>query len=141
MTRRERSAGVIVFHRGRQPAFLLLDYGKYWDYPKGHLEKGEDDLSAAIRELREETGIRNVEMLPGFAKEITYFFKHRKHGLIRKEVIFFLASVKSKKVRISNEHVGYAFLPFAEALERVKYPTAKQVLRDANEYLEKIDKQ
>jgi bis(5'-nucleosidyl)-tetraphosphatase len=140
MARRERSAGVIVFHRSRQLTFLLLDYGKYWDYPKGHLEKGEDDLTAALRELHEETGIDNAEFVPGFAKEIVYFFKHSRHGLIRKEVVFFLASVQSKKVKLSNEHVDYAFLPFNEAVERVKYPAAKQVLRDANEYLEKMEK-
>jgi bis(5'-nucleosidyl)-tetraphosphatase len=138
MARRERSAGVIVFHRTDQLTFLLLDYGKYWDYPKGHLEKGEDDLTAALRELKEETGIDDVQLVPGFAKEIIYFFKHPKHGLIRKEVIFFLATVSSTKVKLSKEHVGYTFLPFAEALERVKYPTARQVLRDANEFLEKM---
>jgi 8-oxo-dGTP pyrophosphatase MutT (NUDIX family) len=138
MAIRERSAGVIVFHRGSPLTFLLLDYGKYWDYPKGHLEKDEDDLTGALRELQEETGIRKIKLLPDFAKEIVYFFKHPKRGLIRKEVIFFLGSVNSKKIKISDEHVGYAFLPFAQALKRVKYPTAKRVLRDANEYLEKI---
>ena len=43
----ERSAGVIVFRlrgRAKEAQFLLLDYGKYWEYPKGHVEKGEDEL-------------------------------------------------------------------------------------------------
>ena len=138
MATRERSAGVIVFHRaprGGQISFLLLDYGKHWDYPKGHVDKGEDDLSAAMRELREETGISDVQLVPDFAREIVYFFRHPRRGLIRKEVIFFLAQTKLTKVKLSHEHVGYAFLNFEEALKKVTYPTAKQVLREAHQWL------
>ncbi|HMB96609.1 MAG TPA: NUDIX domain-containing protein [Tepidisphaeraceae bacterium] len=139
MATRERSAGVIVFHREPEPSFLLLDYGKHWDFPKGHLEKNEDDLTAALRELEEETGIKKVELADGFAKEIVYFFRHPRRGLTRKKVIFYLAAVKQKKITISHEHVGYEFLPFDEALNRLTYPTAKQLLRDANDYLQKHD--
>src|SRR2546423_729346 len=48
----ERSAGVLVYRippRKKDPEFLLLDYGRYWDFPKGHIEKGEDELAAALR--------------------------------------------------------------------------------------------
>src|SRR4051794_39411145 len=88
MATRERSAGVIVFHRerGNKPVtYLLLDYGRHWDYAKGHVDKNEDDLSAALRELREEAGMEDVKLMPDFAKEIAYFFRHPKRGLIRKE--------------------------------------------------------
>ena len=139
MARRERSAGVIVFHReprNKPITFLVLDYGRHWDYAKGHVDKGEDDLSAALRELREETGIENVKLMPDFAREIVYFFRHPRRGLIRKEVIFFLGETASTKVKISHEHVGYAFLAFEEALKKVTFPTAKQVLREAHDYLE-----
>ena len=55
----ERSAGLLLFNDtpGLPRRFLLLDYGKHWDYPKGHVEAGEDDVTAAHRELHEETGI------------------------------------------------------------------------------------
>ena|SRR5450432_1883324 len=139
MARQEFSAGIVVFHRGNVRAFLLLDYGKHWDFPKGHLEKNEDDLTAALRELEEETGIKKVELADGFAKESVYFFRHPRRGLTRKKVIFYLAAVKQKKVTISHEHVGYDFLPFDEALDRLTYPTAKQLLRDANDYLQQHD--
>src|SRR5947208_17122345 len=102
MARRERSAGVVVYRidpeaPGRR-LYLLLDYGRYWDYPKGHLEAGEDDRTAALRELREETGIADVAIDPGFAREIVYFFKHPKRGVIRKEVIFFAGETRMKDV-------------------------------------------
>jgi len=142
MAREERSAGVVLFRA--DPAapdarvFLLLDYGRYWDYPKGHVEKGEDELTAALRELHEETGITDAQVVGDFRHEITYFFRHRSKGLIRKKVTFFLASTRSTEVKLSHEHVGFAFLPFREALERVQYPNAKDTLKSAHEYLTRM---
>src|SRR5688572_23755451 len=88
-----RSAGVLVYRlppRQKEPQFLLLDYGRFWDYPKGHVEKGEDDLAAAVRELAEETGLRDVALHDAFRHEMTYFFRDKSRGLIRKSVVYFL---------------------------------------------------
>jgi len=142
MARQERSAGFIVFN---PPAagfhsieFLLLDYGHHWDFPKGHLEKGENDFAAAIRELSEETGLINPRVVPGFHQEIVYFFRHKRHGVVRKTVIFFLAATDSRQIKLSDEHCGFAFLPFEAAVKRLTFPNARQVLRAAFEHLGKL---
>ena len=136
--RRERSAGVVVYRHGDDGArrYLLLDYGRFWDYPKGHVERGEDDAAAALRELAEETGIGDAQLVPGFVKEIAYFFRDRTGALIRKEVVFFAVQTSRQRVKLSHEHEGSAWLPFDEALARLTYANAKQVLRDANAFLD-----
>src|SRR5882757_4202225 len=111
MPKRERSAGVIVFKSAPAPDerhYLLLDYGKHWDFPKGHVEKGEELTQTALRELEEETGIKDVQLVPGFSHEIEYFFRNRRKELIQKSVWFCLARTDTANVRLSDEHVGYA---------------------------------
>src|SRR5207247_1721813 len=135
--RHERSAGVLLYRNSADDAhFLLLDYGRYWDFPKGHVEKGEDDLAAAGRELAEETGITDVTFAPDFRHEMTYFFRHKKKGLIRKTVVFFLGHTDARKIKLSDEHVGGEFLPYEQALERVTYDNAKAALKAAKAFLD-----
>jgi 8-oxo-dGTP pyrophosphatase MutT (NUDIX family) len=140
MAKVERSAGFLIYRdspAGAPPQreYLLLDYGKYWDFPKGHLERGETDLQAAIRELKEETGLESVAIDPDFSREIKYFFRVRKAGLVSKTVIFFLAKADGSPVKISDEHVGAEYLEYPQALKRLTYANARQLLRDAEMHL------
>jgi len=137
MAREERSAGFVIFRSvgegGRE--YLLLDYGRHWDFAKGHVEKGENDLTTALRELREETGIKDPRVIPGFQHEVTYFFKDRRKGLVRKRVVFFLGETATapSDILLSREHEGFAFLPFDDAVKRLTFPTARQILRLAEQ--------
>ncbi len=56
------SVGVVPVRKVKNKwEFLLLRCFKYWDFPKGELEKGEEALSAAIREVEEETTIKELD--------------------------------------------------------------------------------
>lgn len=137
MPRLERSSGFVLFRldESNRRLFLLLDYGKHWDYPKGHVEAGEDDLTAARRELKEETGITQIEVIEHFQHEIEYHFHSNRFGNIRKKVIFFIAQTDQKNVILSEEHLAYSFLPFEKALERLTFESAKEVLKEAESFL------
>jgi 8-oxo-dGTP pyrophosphatase MutT (NUDIX family) len=137
----ERSAGVVVFHENGRRRYLLLLYGEgHWDYIKGHMEQGEDEIQTATREAAEETGLETLEFIDGFRKPISYFFK-RRSSLVSKEVIFLLAKTQTETVSLSFEHKNYLWLPFEEAIQKLTFKNARDVLEESEEFLKKIHAQ
>lgn len=60
------SAGVVVVRESDgEPRYLLLRAYRYWDFPKGMVEPGEEPLAAALREVREETSLADLELAWG----------------------------------------------------------------------------
>jgi len=143
---KEVSAGAVVFRKeDGETYYLLLHYKPgHWDFPKGHIEKGESEEEAARREVEEETGIKDIRIFEGFREWIKYFFR-RTYGLKKEEkknapwvfkmVSFCLAETKTKEIKISFEHIGYKWLPYDEALKQLTFKKAKEVLEKANDYL------
>lgn len=131
----EISAGVILFRSQPRREYLILDYGSHWDFPKGHIEPGEDPATTARRELEEETGIRDPRFLPGYEQRMSYAYR-RAGELMRKVVVYFLAETAGAQVVLSHEHCGYVWASYAEALARLTFPTAKELLAKAQQCLE-----
>ncbi|MBI3084599.1 MAG: NUDIX domain-containing protein, partial [candidate division NC10 bacterium] len=115
--------------------YLLLDYGSHWDFPKGHIEPGEDPQTTAARELQEETGIRDARIVPGFKESMRYFYRKAGEGML-KVVIFFLAETPTGEVTLSSEHSGYVWLPYEDALKRLTFKNARDLLAKAQAFLE-----
>jgi 8-oxo-dGTP pyrophosphatase MutT (NUDIX family) len=139
----ERSVGTVIYIReGGKIYYLLLHYPSishrakenYWDFPKGHIEKGEKAEDTAKREAEEETGLKGVEIAEGFEETINYFFKYQGKNIL-KFVTFYLAETKAKRVKISGEHIGFKWLPYEEALNQLKFKNAKEILQKANNFL------
>lgn len=125
----ERSAGAVLFNEADSgKIFLLLNYPSgHWDFVKGNIEKGESLQQTVIREIREETGITDVEFIDGFEDKIEYHYQ-RDGDLVHKEVVFFLAKTKTVDVKISHEHLGFVWLNFDDALKKVTYKNAKDIM-------------
>lgn len=132
----ENSAGVVIYIKKPDGNhFLLLHYPTgHWDFVKGKIEYGETYHQTALRETREETGISDLEFVEGFEEKINYYFQFEGE-LIYKEVVFFLAKTKTDKVNVSHEHLDYTWLKYDEALEKLTYPNAKNILSKANTLL------
>ena len=145
----EKSAGAVIFRKENNKIFyLLLHYTSvaqnprsraekdYWDFPKGHIEKGEKEIDTVRREVEEETGLKDIEFLKGFKSGIRYFFRFQGKNIL-KFVTFYLAETKIKDVKVSEEHLGYDWLSYQEALTKLKFKNAKATLQKANEFLAK----
>lgn len=134
---REKSCGAVVFSKNGQVKYLLLHYeAGHWGFVKGEVERDESEEDTVKRELEEETGITDAQFIGDFREEISYFYR-RAGQTIYKQVVYFLLQVKSSTVKLSYEHVGYVWLSYEQALEKLRFKNAKNVLRKAHEFLQK----
>ncbi len=134
--RREKSAGAVVFNK-KTKKYLLLHYPTgHWDFPKGHVERGENEQMAAIREIFEETEIE-VELIFGFREVIKYYFRE-KDNLVKKEVVYFLGITEKEEVQLSYEHNGFIWLDYENALKHLSYENSKKVLMKAHLFLRNL---
>lgn len=135
----ERSAGAIIYEnqKGVIKYLLLRKHDGNYDLPKGHLEKEEDDLTAAKREIFEESGLK-PEILKFFSKDVTYIFTE-KGKTIKKTVRYFIGKIQNQKVKISNEHIDYVWVDKENFVKKVKYKNMVPILKEAIEYVEKYE--
>jgi bis(5'-nucleosidyl)-tetraphosphatase len=136
---REISAGIVVFRRTPEgPKFLILYHGgSYWNFPKGHIEHEENDLTAALRETKEEAGLgaKDLQLLHNFKAYERFTFR-RGGGSVFKIVIFYLAETRLREIKISDEHQGYGWFSYRDASKILgKYRDSQKVLRQAFDFL------
>ena len=131
------SAGIVTYtiDNDNTILFLLLHYeAGHWDLPKGKIEPGETKQEAALRELMEETGL-TTELDNGFEETIGYIFTDYDKQLAQKTAYFFTGKATSTDVKLSDEHIGYKWLPYKDALEQLTYDNAKGLLKKAHKQI------
>ncbi len=133
---REKSCGaVIFFKKADQTLYLMLNYAAgHWDFVKGNVEVNETEKQTVVRELMEETGITDAKFVEGFREPIAYFY--RRQGLtVHKEVVFFIMESKTEEVKISFEHIGFIWLDYKHAMDKLTFKNAKDTLLKAHDFL------
>jgi 8-oxo-dGTP pyrophosphatase MutT (NUDIX family) len=132
----EHSAGAIIFRREKGKKFYLLLHYKsgHWEFPKGHIEKGEEEIETVERETEEETGIKDIVFIKGFKEPIKYFFRVKKR-IISKTVIFYLAETKTEKIKLSKEHIGFKWLDYKKAKKQLTFKNAQKIIEKADNFL------
>lgn len=134
MNKNETSAGIIIYRKTNEGLkFLLLYYGGgYWGFPKGKLDSGEKSFKAALREVREETGIRQKDLHFGEVFKISDSFDFsRKNQKITKKVTYYLARSKTPYVRVSEYHQGYGWFVLKEAEKVIIHENLKRIIKKA----------
>ncbi|MFL5733156.1 MAG: NUDIX hydrolase [Chloroflexia bacterium] len=133
----EYSSGGVVYHRtseGFDIAVVNRARHTDWSLPKGHIEEGETREQAALREVKEETGLETRIIAP--LEEVTYFYTSPKKGLIRKTVYHYLLEASPGPLGGPNWEVSEVrWVPINEAHTLLSYPKDREVVEKAIDIL------
>ncbi len=137
-TKWEFSAGGVVYRKNEEGKLeiLLIRVKTRWSFPKGNIEKGEPKDQAALREVKEETGV-DAEIVE-YLGEVDYWYSM---GLTRihKFVYYYLMKYAGGDIVPQKEEIDEAkFIPFEEVEKTLSYPTDKEVFQRAQKVLKKI---
>ena len=133
--RYEKSCGAVVFTESEGEIKYLLVESKsgHWGFPKGHVEGDETERETALREVREETGVR-IDILDGFRAEDEYALPSKR--ATRKRVVYFLGSFKDQRiVHQKSELSGARLVELSEAMELLRFDGARRIMREADSFL------
>ena len=119
-----RGEEVLLIRRGQPPRL-----GE-WSLPGGRIEPGERVVEAALRELREETGVEArlaslIDVVDGI------FLDAGRHYVLIDYVAVWVAG----EPVAGDDAVEAAFMPFEDALERVVWDETRRILKCAREVL------
>lgn len=119
--------------------------GLVWILPKGHVEphKGETIAAAARREVIEEIGIRDVDVVTELGTALLVF--RGEEGLIKKRVHYFLMRAKGHRLSVEQKKTGERILlakwfPFEEALRVLTFPKDREIVQRVIKHIDKIVK-
>ena len=138
-TRSEVSSGGVVYEREGGSVRVVLAARRtrrgelVWGLPKGALDEGESEIDAAIREVREETGIEAV--VEEDLGQIRYFYVWE--GVrVRKAVRFFLMRATGGDVSNHDDEMEEVrWFPLATAIRRAAFRGEREVLERARDRL------
>jgi 8-oxo-dGTP diphosphatase len=142
MTYREFSSGGVVAKKTASGFNILLikdSYG-HWTWPKGNIEKGETPQGAAVREIGEETGLKDINLLGDLGKT-QYFYSRDKKRIFKTVYLYLFEASGGSELKVLKDEIDSAeWLSSEEALARIGYNGAKEVLKKAIDRFKEIGK-
>ena len=120
---REPTAGGIVFRRGEEGIEILLiqDAKDRWTIPKGHIEEGETAQQTAKREIGEEAGLKQVDILGWLGKIHFRYRRIDKLVLMTTQIYLVRAMGDTNDIQKEEWMNGIKWFKFHDALDAIEY--------------------
>lgn len=121
---REPTAGGVIFRRnqkGEVEILLIQDAKDRWTIPKGHIEDGETAQETARREIGEEAGLENVEIVSWLGKIHFRYRRIDKLVLMTTQVYLVKALGDTNKIKKEDWMNGIKWFSFSDALDAIEY--------------------
>ncbi len=129
----------VLFRRKSEPEFLVLQrsdketiYPGLWQIVSGRIEPGEKAYEAALREVREETGLKPIGLYNTPLTNTFYFFTNDSVNL---SPVFAAEVDPNEDVRLSDEHKDFRWLVKDEAISLLVWPGQKSAVGIVDEYI------
>ena len=144
MAKKFRKAVFVVTYyiKDSKPIYLILKrklHWKGWEFVKGGVDRFESKKNAALREVKEETGLKTQQIHKHnhFGK---YLYKKKfldRTGIAGQTYSLYSAKVKKAKVKVDKrEHSNYQWLDFNQAAKKLTHPNQKKCLKIVHLFLQ-----
>jgi len=121
---REPTSGGVVFRHGKDGGIeilLIQDAKDRWTIPKGHIEEGETAQQTAKREIGEETGLTNTEVL-GWLGKIHFRYRRLDKLVLMTTQIYLMRALGDTDAIQKEEYMnGIKWFSFHDSLEAIEY--------------------
>jgi 8-oxo-dGTP pyrophosphatase MutT (NUDIX family) len=143
MKKRYRKAVFIIVYKKKSGRILYLllkrkKHWKGWEFPKGGIEKGESELQAVKREVKEETSLKAIK-IKNYHKKGEYRYKKMmrdRPGFSGQTYSLYSAEVARGKIKIDKkEHSGFKWASYEKALKLLTWKDQRECLKIANKEL------
>ncbi len=129
---REPTAGGIIFRRNSKTneveILLIQDAKNRWTIPKGHIEEGETAKETAEREIREETGLKEMRVLNWLGKINFRYRRGTSLVLMTTEIFLVRAEGKTEELKPEDWMNGIKWFSANEALDKIEYEDIGKII-------------